>query len=252
MVLQVASRIVALNIRAGGGRRVSDLCAYLGRQNPDLMVLTEWRDSLPGMAFRAWAEARGYHHRVLNDGGTANGVLIAARAPFTVSSVTPRGDATGVLALAQFASFTLLGCYFPSMLAKAPFFARAAEVADHHAKRPFLLLGDLNTGNQLTDRVPTGVRYHCADAFDALAQVHGLVDLWRDTHGPAARDWSWLSHRRNGFRLDHAFANQAFRRAAGTRCHYDHLPRQSGLSDHSALLLATEPTPRHRPATLRR
>ena len=43
---------------------------------------------------------------------------------------------------------------------------------------------------------------------------------------------------KNGFRVDHAFANTAFQKRFLTiSCRYDHGPREAGLTDHSALIL---------------
>lgn len=240
-------RLLSLNIRAGGGRRVAAICDYLDGIAPDLMVLTEWRAGLAGATLQKWAEARGLHHATLNDGGTANGVMVAARDRFTVASVTPRTGATGAIALARFANFSVLACYFPSMKEKAPFFDAVITSALRHKRRKFLLLGDLNTGNQHADREPAGVRYNCADQFDAFTNDHRLIDLWRHSQGEA-REWSWLSHRQNGFRLDHAFANRTFVKHHAPHCVYDHTPRLTGISDHSAVMVTlTEPVRHHPP-----
>jgi exonuclease III len=83
-----------------------------------------------------------------------------------------------------------------------------------------------------------GTPFDCVAEFKALP----LVDLWRLEHGDK-RDWTWRSpesatRRSNGFRLDHAFANAAFReRFPNIRCVYDHEPRDMKLTDHSALVL---------------
>lgn len=229
--------LISLNIRAGGGKRVAALLGYLDGHDADTVVLTEWRDTPSGRAFAAWAAARGMLHAAVTDGGTANGVFIASRDAFTASSVTPEGDCPGVLALARFADFTLLACYFPQLQAKAPFFARCAELAIAHAGRPFLLLGDLNTGNQVADRSEAAGPYACPEAFDDLVSRCLPHDLWRRTHGAEAREWSWLSHRGNGFRIDHALANTAFVEWGRPVCGYDHHPRQHGWTDHSALIV---------------
>ena len=134
------------------------------------------------------------------------------------------------------------------MKEKAPYFDAAIAAALRHKRRKFLVLGDLNTGNQHADREPAGVRYNCADQFDAFTNDHHLIDLWRHSQG-VAREWSWQSHRQNGFRLDHAFANRAFVKQHAPHCVYDHTPRLSGLSDHSAVVVTLNaPAPRHPPA----
>ena len=232
-----SGRILALNIRAGGGGRVGRLLAFLEMQDPVTIVLSEWRANPGGQRIADWARARGMHAAGLADGRSANGILVASRREFGVQSLTPRVTVSGVLLRARFPGWRLLAVYFPSVRGKPDFFDRCMEQARRHARIPFLLIGDMNTGNQMADREPAGGRYHSADAFDRLGAVARLTDLWRASHGAAARDWSWLSHRQNGFRIDHAFANQAFLRAAAPRCHYDHAPRAQGWSDHSALIV---------------
>jgi exonuclease III len=230
------TRIVALNIRAGGGERVAALLRYLEQHNPHTVVLSEWRKGRYGVQIERWAQAREMHHAALTDGGTANGVFVASRAPFQTESSTPADQGAGALMLAHFEGFTLLACYFPALLAKEPFFARCAEIAAENAERPFLMLGDLNTGNQIIDRAAQGVPYTCAADFDELSARHGLHDLWRRSNGPKAQEWTWLSHRWNGFRIDHAFGNAAFVQWADPTCWYDHIPRGS-LTDHSGIIV---------------
>ena len=52
-------------------------------------------------------------------------------------------------------------------------------------------------------------------------------------------DGTWLSHRKNGFRLDHAFASPEAA-ARVTSCRYSHREREAGLSDHSAVIVEIE------------
>jgi hypothetical protein len=87
------------------------------------------------------------------------------------------------------------------------------------------------------DRTPAGEKYVCAEQFDELSKSHGFVDLWRRTQGIEAPEWSWIT-KANGFRLDHAFGNAAFVAAFDPTCRYDHSTRESGITDHSALLIS--------------
>jgi len=43
------SRILALNIRGGGGTRSTAICQFLDAHDPDVVVLTEWRASAAAM-----------------------------------------------------------------------------------------------------------------------------------------------------------------------------------------------------------
>lgn len=67
--------------------------------------------------------------------------------------------------------------------------------------RPTILLGDLNTGDQLLDR-SGGTKFADADAFAELGRRG-----WRDAYteaNPGKQAFSWWSAV-NGFRIDHAF-----------------------------------------------
>jgi len=63
----------------------------------------------------------------------------------------------------------------------------------------------------------------------------GMVDVFRAVHGYErdAASWYWKNRgRTGGFRLDHIFASKEVR---VSRCDYDHVCRDIGLSDHSAI-----------------
>jgi exodeoxyribonuclease III len=228
--------IVALNIRSGGGTRAARLCSYLDSLDPDTVLMTEWRANESGRAFANWAEGRGMGYAALTDGGTANGVFLASSDPFAIESVTPSAQGPGCLMLARFRHIALLACYFPQLNAKAAFFDRCVEVARQHETTPFILAGDLNTGNQLADRSKGAGKYSCSDHFDRLTSDGGLTDLWRLANG-VSREWTWHSTKGNGFRIDHAFGNEAFVTATTLICSYDHRARKSALTDHSAVVV---------------
>jgi len=77
-----------------------------------------------------------------------------------------------VLLRGHLPGLTILTCYFPVMKETARFFTRCTAIANAHSTTPFLLIGDLNTGNQDTDRAEGAARYHRADAFDGLTSRH--------------------------------------------------------------------------------
>jgi exodeoxyribonuclease-3 len=170
------------------------------------------------------------------EGATLNGVAIAAKAPFDCASVTPGRETAGTLLRADFSDWTMLAAYFPQNELKRGYFDVCCDVAQACSGRPFLFVGDLNTGNQVADKTPRGDKYRCAERFDRLSSTEGLVDLWRRTHGDHAREWSWCTPK-NGFRIDHAFGNSEFVDQFRPMCHYDHAPREGRFSDHSALLI---------------
>ncbi len=237
------SKIVALNAQSGGGSRVAAICQFLGRHEPDVVVLTEWREGANGRKFMDWAQIHGL------GGKSRNGSRLPLRRqhgqrrmcrvtqPFHSETMTPPAAASaGVLMLARFLGWTLLACYFPQRETKARFFTHCADLAAAYAHMPFAMIGDLNTGNQLADKTLAGAPFACDSHFDELTKEGLLVDLWRHTNGADARQWSWHSSK-NGFRIDHAFANRPFFELFQPSCVYDHRPREERISDHSALII---------------
>jgi exonuclease III len=237
--MQTLSSIVALNIQHGGGKRTPELIKWLGTQNADIVVLSEWRNNPRGSAIEAALKSRGFHVH-FQDGAISNGVLIAAKEPFDAVAVTPPDAQIGVLLKARWkGGLTVIGAYFPlAARAKKEFFGVCMEQARQHSDAPFLLVGDLNTGCNDGDFTAGATPFPCADAFESLVDS-GLIDQWRRQHGLAARDYTWLSPQ-NGFRIDHALGNKEFQaRYAPLTCDYDHSTRvrERKLSDHSALIL---------------
>jgi exonuclease III len=232
-------KLLCLNIRNGGGLRWSRIVEFIDSHAPQVLVLTEWRSrGLPGAA-ESWATPRALKWSNANDGATKNGVLVAAKHDFVSARATPEGQSAGTLMRVEFGTWTVLACYFPQGAAKARYFEVCRNVVRDCRRKPLLIVGDMNTGNQAADKSPAGVKYACSEQFDGLSQIEGLIDLWRRSNGADAREWTWCTTR-NGFRLDHAFGNRAFVDLFSPDCRYDHRPREDGFSDHSAIVIEAE------------
>ena len=112
--------------------------------------------------------------------------------------------------------------------------AALRKLARRLGRAPAVYLGDFNTGHDVWDVEGGPYPYTASDQMEALL-AQGWVDAWRHLH-PAGREFSWYSHRQRGFRLDHAFlspgAAPALRAAA-----FDHAVRETGATDHSALIV---------------
>jgi exonuclease III len=211
---------------------------FVGAHDPDVVVFTEWWSSDMRGSAEVWASGRNMKWIGACEGATRNGVAIAARTSFDCASVTPGRESAGTMLRADLAGWTMLAAYFPQGELKHRYFDVCHDVSQACVGKPFLLIGDLNTGNQVADKTPNGVKYACPERFDRLSSIEGLVDLWRQTNGAHAREWSWRTSK-NGFRIDHAFANREFVQRHRPVCHYDHTPQEARFSDHSALLVTT-------------
>jgi exonuclease III len=230
--------VLSLNIRHGGGDRVKALQNWIAAKIPDIVVLSEWRDNPSGTWFRSALQQEGFFiDTAVRPLPRSNGLLIAARQSFTLRRITPPSSSAGELALIDLTGgFRLLAGYFPQLKAKVPFFEQCLTEAMASSDRPFMLIGDLNTGRNDLDIEGRGVPFACADLFLNLQDHAGLIDLWRAVNGEQ-RDWTWRS-RINGFRVDHAFGNATLvDRYPAVRCWLDHEPRLANMTDHSAILV---------------
>jgi exodeoxyribonuclease III len=237
----VASRIISLNLRHGGGRRIAALSDWLLGKSPSAVIATEWRNNVAGQHLRDRLTLDGFE-TVLAAPATLqiNTVLLAAKGIVGSQAATPLNSPVGELvSISMEDGVSILGCYFPQRMAKSPFFLRCTEMAARNSHRPFVMIGDFNTGRNDLDIEGNGTPFHCADQFASLHEQAGLIDLWRLRHGER-RDWTWRSAK-NGFRIDHAFGNQEFlNRYPNFQCEIDHEPRLGRLTDHSALMLVFE------------
>jgi exonuclease III len=137
----------------------------------------------------------------------------------------------------------LVGLYVIPHHRKAPalkprYWGALLAAAEQRRARPFLLVGDFNTGAHYQDE--DGATFRCADQFKRLTQSGSRwFDAWRHFAGER-REYTWYS-RKGGFRLDHAFVSEPLvpRLAA---CWYSHDEREQKVSDHSILLVELNTT----------
>ena len=126
----------------------------------------------------------------------------------------------------------VFGIYMPNLKAKIPYWEALIAASGPHAGGRALALGDFNTCRAYVDE--PGATDATALFLDKI-QDAGFRDVWRDRF-PDGREYSWYSHRGNGFRIDHAFASPRLARQIGA-IRYSHAERTAGLSDHSALIV---------------
>jgi exodeoxyribonuclease-3 len=227
-------RLLAWNIRQGGGSRLPAIAEALARHEADVLVLSEYRGGDSALRLREMLTKFGYPHSttVLPPTGKS-GVLVAARrrlrAHAALSDTLPEPYR---LVHVEIGKLSLCAVYMPNLMAKVPYWeavvANLAARVDGHA----LAIGDFNTCRAYVDE--PGAIDRCAFFMDRVAEL-GFCDLWRQRY-PEGREFSWYSHRGNGFRIDHAFLSPSLARRAGP-IRYSHDERLSGLSDHSPLIL---------------
>jgi exodeoxyribonuclease III len=228
-------RLLAWNIRQGGGTRLPRIAAALAQHEADVLVLSEYRGGDSAARLRAALAPLGYVHltgAMPPPGG--NGVLIAARHRFddggAVIDALPEPYR---MVRAYFGAVCIYGIYMPNLLKKVLYWeGLIAALAAGSLRAKALAIGDFNTCRAYVDE-PGAIdaTAHFMDGIEAI----GFCDLWRQRY-PEGREFSWYSTRGNGFRIDHAFLSPALAAQAGP-IRYSHAERLGGLSDHSPLIL---------------
>ncbi len=227
-------RLLAWNIRQGGGTRLAAIVAALAAHAADILVLSEYRGGDSGARLIAALAAIGYRHVSAPPPPPGrNGTLVAARARFGLHEAGAAGlPEPYKLVAAEFPDFRLYGVYMPNLKAKVPYWDALLAMLAGDAALPTLAIGDFNTCRAYVDEA--GAIDALAHYMDRVAEI-GFCDLWRQRY-PERREYSWYSTRGNGFRIDHAFLSPVLAARAGA-IRYSHAERLAGLSDHSPLIV---------------
>jgi exonuclease III len=241
-------RIVAWNIRAGGGRRAGGLARQLTRWQADVVVLSEFRATPPSRALAAALAAAGLTHQLTTADRArprTNALLVAARWPLRrlrlrAAPAEPRRWLA--VAVAAPHPVALGAMHVPNRASgrKYPFLDAVLACARRWRRGPALLLGDTNSGRRGVDEEVAVFSAREEGWIDALAGC-GWRDAFRHLRADA-RAYTWYSpNGRNGFRIDQAFLNPALLSRLLTTTHVwggaAGRRRRDALSDHAALLV---------------
>ncbi|MBS1724752.1 MAG: endonuclease/exonuclease/phosphatase family protein [Armatimonadetes bacterium] len=242
-----AFRLATWNIRAGGGRRIEGIAEVIKGERPDLLVLTEYRP-LPGKRLTDLLDGCGYHVVEGSQQGTDNSVCILSKSPMVVhrSRTRPTYGHRWVAVKLPERDLVVLGVHVPNQTEiwnKREFWHCIQGFSRIHGCRRAIIMGDLNTA---LDEDCQGDPIREAVHLKWLLN-NGWVDAWR-SQNELANEYSWFSHRANGFRLDHCFLS---RKLSGSlvSAQMRHDVRERGLSDHSWLTVDLKRSP-HAPSIL--
>ena len=229
-------RLVAFNIRHGGGSRIARIQAVIAGHAPDVLILPEYRNNGAGEALRRWLADFGHGHQAagLTELPAQNTVLVSSRQPFTRLEFPALGAEARRCVAVQLGALTLFAFYFAVMEAKRPLFAFIQQLPKTFLKKDTLLMGDFNTGCRYWDEGRMDLSL--VDQFGAMLGC-GWTDVWR-ARNPGVREWSWVEPwgRHTGYRLDHALVSPPLLPKV-SNVRYSHTERTDGVSDHSSLIL---------------
>jgi exonuclease III len=240
-------RIVAWNIRAGGGARVDAIARQLRRWAPDVVALSEFRATPPSAELAARLAAAGLGHQLTTADRRSpgsNALLVASRFPLRrVRLRAAPADRLRWLVTAIDAPVPLVvgGMHVPNRVSgrKYPFLDAVLGCARRWALGPALLIGDTNSGRRGIDEENPAFSAREEGWIDGLAGC-GWADAFRHLRAEA-HAYTWYSpNGRNGFRIDQAFVNAALLarlKDAAYAWGGARRGRRDAISDHAALLV---------------
>jgi exonuclease III len=247
-------RIVSWNIRAGGGKRVNGIRAQLLEWRPDVIGLAEFRGTSASQWLAAELGMVGYCHQLSTTNPKSpakNALLLASKKPLqpvAAPKMPNNRDRWLLCRVATRPPLSLGLMHIPNYTAPAlkyPFMAALLKMVAAWKLGPGLLIGDSNCSSRdLDEENPLGPKFHREHNWIISMAQHGWADAFRHLHGNR-REYTWYSHRNNGFRLDQAFCSpQLVPAIAGFEHAWGLNPeqpeRREGLSDHAALLIDLE------------
>ncbi|PYO45645.1 MAG: hypothetical protein DMD84_28135 [Candidatus Rokuibacteriota bacterium] len=241
-------RVVAWNIRAGGGVRADAIARQLARWQADVVALSEFRATPPSVRLAARLAACGLAHQLATCDPrtmTRNALLVASRWPLRRVRLrsAPAERCRWLLVAVDAPARLVIGTmHVPNRISgrKYPFLDAVLGCARRWRLGPALLIGDTNSGRRGMDEEVPAFNAREEGWIDALAAC-GWADAFRHLRTDT-RAYTWYSpNGRNGFRIDQAFVNAPLLTrlkdaayvwgGAATR------GRRDRLSDHAALLV---------------
>ena len=225
-------RIFSWNIRQGGGSRTEGICGVLDEIAADALVLSEFRNNRHGDVLREHLVKTGYQTLISPDcDPKLNSVLLASK-KVGEAATFPDSDPEfpHCVARIRLKKLDLYGVYLPHKKKHGLFPYLESHLA---GGPPSVIAGDFNTGQNFIDQ--KGKTFWYTRELQHLSTL-SYVDAFRHLHGKLKREYSWFSHGGNGFRYDHTWMASSLAKDL-TSCDYLHDPRESGLSDHSPMLV---------------
>lgn len=248
------TRIISWNIRAGGGKRAAGILAQLLKWKPHIIGLSEFRGTPASQWLAAELAEAGFAYQLTSVNQVApakNALLLASQfalQPLTISKM-PKIRERWLLANVETLPLVTLGLLhvpnYTTPTLKYPYLDAVLKLVDTWDSGPGLMMGDTNCGKRGIDEEmlsPSGFRRE-HDWIVGMEQ-RGWVDAYRHKHGNR-REYTWYSHRNNGFRLDYTFCSphlapavKAVRHAWGKD--NTQPQRRDALSDHAAIITDIE------------
>lgn len=235
-----ALRVLSLNIACPSSGRAERLLSWLGERDEQVFVLTETGSGSGSALMMDRFRDAGWAVQAPLPRDGERGVMMCSRL-----ALRQRGEPiieflSERVEVASIGGVEIIGVYAPSRDAspariarKRRFLAELLTTVGEGPRTRRLLIGDLNIVER-SQRREGGFFDWEYDLYDELPRL-GWLDAYR-VHHPHRVEQSWVGTDGQGFRFDHAFIT-ADLLTSTQRCEYVHEPRETELTDHSAMAI---------------
>ena len=244
-------RILSWNIRAGGGKRIKGILDQIQAWQPNIIGLSEFRGTAASQWLADQLADAGFPHQLSSanpEKPPKNALLLASQYPLQQVSlpIMPTNPERWILAQIESEPALMVGLMhvpnYTTPTLKYPFLDAVLEMVSAWDQGPALLIGDTNCGKRgIDEEKPLPPKFWREHEWIVGMEERGWIDAFRHIHGDR-REYTWYSHRNNGFRLDYAFGSPHLTQAI-THTHHawgvdaNRPDRRDGLSDHAALIV---------------
>ncbi len=231
-------RLLSWNILQGGGKRANQIADAIIETKPDIAVLQEFRNGKSAAVILDACQSLGLSHvHKASADARKNTVMLASRFPFSVSSWDTELDAdlafcaSVTCSVAGYEQLDVFAGHLPQKKKQIPYLDALYQLNTSDYNNA-VIIGDLNCGIPFEDSDTKS--FDNTHIFQALLNK-GWLDSWR-SRNPTVKEYSWVSSRDNGYRYDHCLCRPDTDNVIQS-IHYLHDLRNSGLSDHSGLVV---------------
>ncbi|GAA0603449.1 endonuclease/exonuclease/phosphatase family protein [Virgibacillus siamensis] len=229
--------ILTWNLRQGGKKASKQIVASLTRHQANVMVLTEFKNNQTGTFILSELRDAGWDYiQTSNPPHKEHGVAIISsfqlmeqKPPFSGKYGAHRWNEVYIPSLHLY----LLGVHVPNVnetYDKTFHWEQIMKYADRRTSDRCVIIGDFNTA-LLNERSAAPLKY---SSYITALLDNGWADAWRLCNRNST-DYTWFSHKHNGYRLDYIFLSPPLKRTPSI-CDISHHERRQNYSDHAVLI----------------
>ena len=232
-------RILSWNILHGGGTRCEEILSFIGKHEPDIVTLQEFRHGSSKKILLEGLKSLGLETVFAPEtsGARENSLIVATSMPMKAASFpddsVPARAIKASIEVSPVIDINFIAVHFPQKKAQLPLFHALQDLPAEWLDGHSILVGDFNCGIPFIDSETK--TFYATQLFQQLLS-DGWHDAWRERHLDA-REFTWVSTRKsNGFRYDHALVSKSLNDII-LNVQYDHLAREEKASDHSLMII---------------